>query len=196
MTKQLRDKKGQFAGSEGSGKVPPTHTPIPAPAATVDTPAKTDDIELVWARYQQNTPENTVNVSGDTFDFFGPQGMELEMVFEQIRILTTSEVKELAAQDRNPAADIAWNDVEQFAIQSGRDKLVAEGTRLAWMAAQETAARANAHWDATRDKSFTLMRDTVGALIMRDIIEPSSYDVLTKPWRTVFGFIHPDDDFI
>jgi len=66
-------------------------------------------------------------------------------------------------------------------------------------AAARDAAR-DAAWDAARAAAWDAARAAAGALVVRGLIKPgaswdrSAYDALTKPWRTVIGPIHPDDE--
>ena len=88
------------------------------------------------------------------------------------------------------------------------DRLVAigaaarEAAREAARGAARDAARFGAGvaaWDAAQVAVWFAARVAAGALVVRDLIDEATpwnqaaYDLLTGPWRTVIGPIHPDD---
>ena len=101
-------------------------------------------------------------------EVFGPQGEQVAALIERAGRLTRDEAKSLCA-----AGDAAWG--------------------AAWDAARDAAgvAAGVAAWRASRDAAWG-----AGALITRDLITREQYDLLTGPWRSTIGPIHPDDTFI
>ena len=59
--------------------------------------------------------------------------------------------------------------------------------------------RLDAAWDAARDAALNAALNAALALLCRDLIgqypgwDQDAYDLLTGPWRTAIGPIHPDD---
>lgn len=59
----------------------------------------------------------------------------------------------------------------------------------------------DAVWTASRTAAWIVARsvveeradNAVSGLIARDLISTEDYDILTRPWRTIIGPIHPDD---
>lgn len=101
----------------------------------------------------------------------GPQGSEVAALIERASQLTGEEIRSLDAE---------WDAARGAAWDAARD--------AAWDAARDGArdAASDAVWDAAR------------ALFVRDLISDDGftqnhYDILTRPWRTVIGPIHPDD---
>ena len=106
----------------------------------------------------------------------GPQGPQIVALIGRARELTGEEVRDL-----NAARDAAWDAARN----------------AAWNAAGDAAgcAARDAAWDAARYAA----RYAAAALVVRDLIgqhgfTQAHYDTLTRPWRTVIGPIHPDDE--
>lgn len=55
------------------------------------------------------------------------------------------------------------------------------------------AERLAAAWDAAWDAAGTAAWDAAGALVVRDHLDTHHYNILTLPWATTIGPIHPDD---
>ena len=133
---------------------------------------------------------------------FGPQWREVVSLVRRAAALTEAEVAELEYTDvaaRHPARDAAW--------------------RASWNAARGAAGRAeragswNAAWDAAWCAAWRATGNAAGdavglaagraawALVVRDLVgqygqyglTQEHYDVLTKPWASVIGKVHPDD---
>ena len=123
---------------------------------------------------------------------YGPQTEQVEELLVAIRDLTDDQQSALRVAVYLP--DVARN--------VARDAL--------WDAARGRFARlGDGMWDALRDEVLDALRwlfglptrnavwDTLRALIARDKIgntfTQEHYDLLTTPWRTTIGSIHPDD---
>lgn len=96
-------------------------------------------------------------------DTFGPQWEAMVALVRRAAVLTADEAHQLAA---------AW------------DAAGAQAGDAAWAAA----------WDAAGVDA----RDAARALALRDLIgqhgfTQGHYDLLTRPWATVIGPVHPDD---
>ncbi len=108
----------------------------------------------------------------------------------------------------------ALTDAEAFAMYSAwyavRDAVrdAAGAGDAAWYAAWNAAGAGDAAWyaaryaagDAVRGAGRTAWyaaRDAAGALAVRDLIgdtfTQAHYDLLTTPWASVIGPVHPDD---
>ena len=102
----------------------------------------------------------------------GPQGREVAALIETARGLTPDQLDALAAA-WDTTLDAAWG--------------------AAWAAAEAAvgaAARAaawGAVWTATRTAARDAAWAAALAVLVRDIITPEQYDLLTEPWRTVMG---------
>ena len=106
---------------------------------------------------------------------YGPQHEQVVAMIERTRVLTAEEVTALG---------VAW--------------YAAWGA--AWGAARGVARDAawDAAWGADRRAAWDAVGDAACALVVRDLIgqygfTQEQYDLLTGPWRTVIGPIHPDD---
>jgi hypothetical protein len=102
----------------------------------------------------------------------GPNGEAVAGFIEQARRLTPDQVGRLAAAwyaARDAARAAAW--------YAARDAARAAAWGAAWYAA----------WDAVGDAAgaaaWAAARDATLALMVRDLISPEHFDLLTKPWR-------------
>ena len=102
----------------------------------------------------------------------GPQGREVAALIETARGLTPDQL------DAINAARVA-------ALNSARDAAWYAALSAAQDAARKAALSAalNAAWDA----AMSAARDAFLAVLVRDLITPGQYDILTGPWRTVMG---------
>jgi plasmid maintenance system antidote protein VapI len=112
----------------------------------------------------------------DLADTFGPQWEQIVALVRRAAVLTPDEAKRLAAA-RDAARDAAW--------------------AAAWAAAWDAAWAAAAARAAARDAAWATGA-AAGALAARDLIgqhgfTQAHYDLLTGPWRTAIGPVHPDD---
>jgi hypothetical protein len=132
----------------------------------------------------------------DLADTFGPQWEHIVTLVRRCAILTGDEQQRLDAARVASAADAARNAARA----------------AAWFAAGAAArdAAGDAALEAARDAAGVAARDAAGdaarfaagdaarALVVRDLIGQHAftqqhYDLLTDPWRTVIGPVHPDD---
>jgi hypothetical protein len=146
-------------------------------------------IEQVGARYGFGTLDNDNADTWDSLkakvipditddmlsDTFGPQWEPIVALVRRAATLTFNEVWQLVA-----ARDVAW-----------------DGARGAAWDAARGAAR-DAAWDAARGAAWDTARDAAWGLVVRDLIgqhgfTQAHYDLLTQPWATVIGKVHPDD---
>ena len=131
----------------------------------------------------------------DLADTFGPQWEAIVALVRRAAVLTSGEAEQLqAAQD--PAMDAAWA-AKRVAAQDGVwDAAWSAARDAAWEAAW--AAVWYAAWDAARAAVWDAVWAAVWALTVRDLIgqhgfTQDHYDLLTGPWRSVIGPVHPDD---
>ena len=137
---------------------------------------------------------------------YGPQTSEIEKLIEVIRGLTDEQINDLSsivAWDAyyQAARDAAWHAAWCATLDEVR-YAARDATRDAtWGAAWDATRYAAWHaaWCATRDAARYAAWDAVEALLVRDLITDDGftqehYELLTWPWRTVIGPIHPDDE--
>jgi hypothetical protein len=123
----------------------------------------------------------------DLADTFGPQWEAIVALVRRASVLTADEAQRLAA---------AWGAARAAARAAARVAARDAGwvaARAAVWAAGRAAAR-DAGWVAARDAASV----AAGALAARDLIgqhgfTQAHYDLLTGPWRTLIGPVHPDD---
>ena len=105
----------------------------------------------------------------------GPQVDQLLALFDTAGRLTGDKFRDLAA---------AWNATGSAARDAARN--VARDA--AWDVAR------NAVWDAARDAARYAAYDAAWALVVRDCLPQEHYKTLTRPWASVIGKVHPDDE--
>ena len=126
----------------------------------------------------------------ESWKFFGPQGKEVVALVERAKKLSAEDCKKLdSALDSAWAS--AWDSARTSAWDSARDSAWASAWTSAWDSAS-ASARTSA-WDS----AWTSALASAG-LVSRDLIgkgkfTQEQYDILTIPWRTAIGPIHPDD---
>ena len=124
----------------------------------------------------------------------GPQGVQVAALVERCATLTADEVSRLNAA-RGTVRGVATRDATR-GIARGTARVAAWDAAL--YAATPGAAR-DAAWDAARCATRDAAGDAAGALVSRDLIghhpgwDQDAYDLLTGPWRSVIGPVHPDD---
>jgi hypothetical protein len=126
----------------------------------------------------------------DLADTFGPQWEAIVALVRRAAVLTPDEAERLAAA-RDAARAATWDAARAATWAATRAAAGAAGA-AAWAAAWDAAGAAAgaAAWDAAWDAA--------GALVVRDLIgqhgfTQEHYDLLTGPWRTAIGPVHPDD---
>ncbi len=162
-------------------------------------------IEQVGARYGFGTGDNDNADTWDSLkakvipditddmlaDTFGPQWEPIVALVRRAATLTPNEANQLD-DARGAAWDAAWD--------AARDAAGSAAWDAAWDAAGSAAW--DAAWDAARDATSGVAWDVaMGAargLVVRDLIgqhgfSQAHYDLLTQPWATVIGKVHPDD---
>lgn len=120
-----------------------------------------------------------------------PQAAEIDQVIDRAGRVTAEEVAAWPAvwQARFAAFEAAW-DVAFDAAWHATRAAAFEAAR----AVAEDRARSAGPWAA-----IFMAVTASGALLVRDLIDENTpwdqaaYDLLTAPWRTVIGPIHPDD---
>ena len=124
----------------------------------------------------------------DLADTFGPQWMAIVALVRRAAIMTDEE-KDRVAVAWAAAWDAAW-------VAAG-----AAARNAAWNAARNAARNAawNAAWVAAGAAAENAAWNAAWALSVRDLIgqhgfSQEHYDLLTGPWRSVIGPVHPDDE--
>ena len=123
----------------------------------------------------------------DLANTFGPQWEHIVALVRRAAVLTSGEAEQLLA-----ARDAAW-----YAARNAAWFAAMVAARDAAQAAAQAAARVAAR-DAARYAAWDAARDAARALAVRDLIgqhgfTQDHYDLLTGPWRSVIGPVHPDD---
>jgi hypothetical protein len=120
---------------------------------------------------------------------FGPNWSDGIDVVRKAAALTDQQAQAIRAA-WDAARDAAW--VAAW-VAAGDAAWVA-----AWVAARDAAgvaardAARGAAWDAARDAAGVAARDAALASVVRDLITPEQYDILTGPWVAVMGPIGGD----
>ena len=147
-----------------------------------------DDLGGDRPRHEYKVGATAVRVLAevDAHVALGPQGVQVAAFIERCATLTADEVSRLNAA-RGTVRGVATRDATR-----GIARGTARGT--AWGAALY-AATPGAAWGAARDAALgaawgLLLRDLIG---QRPGWDQGAYDLLTGPWRSVIGPVHPDD---
>jgi hypothetical protein len=149
--------------------------PQPGDAYLIEQVANRQGWGLGWNDAETTTVDDLKSVlvdhrdilDSDLADTFGPQWEAIVALVRRATIVTEDEAERLAA---------AW-----------------DAARAAAWAAARDAAR-----DAARGGAWGAARDAAGALVVRDLFghhgfTQAHYDLLTGPWASVIGPVHPDD---
>jgi len=128
-------------------------------------------------------------------DRFGPQTSTIEALLARAATLTEDEARTLDEAMTLDAARVAWD-----ALDAARDACWS-ATWVASRAATWDALDAcwSAIWVASWAATWVAAWDAVAALLVRDLIgkhgfTQDHYDLLARPWVTVIGPVHPDDE--
>ena len=118
----------------------------------------------------------------------GPQGREVAALIETARGLTPDQLDAIYAA-RGAAWGAAWDAAWGAAWYAAWGASRKAARDAAWNVARDAAR--GAAWDAALDTAWDAaldtVLDTVLAVLVRDLITPKQYDLLTGPWRTVMG---------
>lgn len=178
-------------------------SPVPGDAFLIEKVANrkgwgtrwNDDKATTWPQVRERLGHVEVTDT-DLAETFGPQWEHVVALVRRIVVLTDDEARRLAAA-RNAAAhsaagNAAWNAANAAARNTAARAAAREA---AWAAAQAAAWDAAAHYAAGNAAA----RDAAWALTLRDLVgqhgfTQQHYDVLTGPWASVIGPVHPDDE--
>ena len=105
----------------------------------------------------------------------GPQGEHVAALIDRARRIDRGAAAWVAA--REAAGDAAWVDARAAAWDDAWGDARVTAVDAAWVAAAALDAAGVA----------------AAALVVRDLTSAAHYDVLTGPWRSAIGPIHPDD---
>ena len=125
----------------------------------------------------------------------GPQADQLLALLDTAARLTGDNLRDLAAA-WDAARDAAWDAARDAARNAARDA----ARNAAWDAARNAARNAawdaarNAAWDAAWYAAWYAAWDAARALVVRDCLPQEHYETLTRPWVSVIGKVHPDDE--
>jgi len=142
---------------------------------------------------------------------FGPQWESIVALVRRAAVITPDEAQKVGAARgaawgaaRGAAKDAAWDAawvaawvaVRAAARDAARAAARDDARDAAWAAVRAAAwdAAVAAAWDA----AWAAVWDAAWALVTRDLIgqhgyTQSHYDLLTRPWASVIGPVHPDD---
>ena len=121
----------------------------------------------------------------------GPQADQLLDLFDTAERLTGDQFWDLAAAwnaTRDADGNAAWRAAVDAAWGAAR-----RAARSAAMAAAGYAAW-DAAWRAAWDADGNAAWDAAEALVVRDCLPQEHYETLTRPWASVIGKVHPDDE--
>jgi len=135
----------------------------------------------------------------DLVDTFGPQALEIVAQVRRMYELTMAQWDRLAASwaaSWDAAWAASWDAAWAASVAASRAASVA-ASRTASVEASVDASR-DASVAASRTASVEVSRDASLALNSRDLIgqhgfTQEHYDLLSGPWRTTIGRLHPDD---
>jgi hypothetical protein len=127
----------------------------------------------------------------DLADTFGPQWEHVVALVRRAAVLAADEVQQLVAA-RVAARVAAWDAAWSAARDAARDAAGYAAGYAAWHATRSAA------WSAAMDAARYAARYAAWALAICDLIgqhgfTQEHYDLLTGPWRSVIGPVHPDD---
>jgi hypothetical protein len=179
--------------------------PIPGDAYLVEQVARrqgwgtdwNDDTSTKWPMVRERLARIEVT-DADLADTFGPQWVAIVALVRRAAVLTADEAQRLAAAHAaNAAANAAARDGSGDAAGAVARDAKAAGD-AAWAVARDAKAAGVAARAAAQIAAQIAALDVAWALVMRDLIGQHGftqvyYDVLTGPWRTVIGPVHPDD---
>ena len=124
----------------------------------------------------------------------GPQADQLLALLDTAERLTGDKLRELAAA-RRATGNAAWYaavhagvHAAHAGVHAARGAAVHAARGAAGYAARNAAR--NATWDAAVDAAV----DAAEALVVRDRLPQEHYETLTRPWVSVIGKVHPDDE--
>ena len=123
---------------------------------------------------------------------FGPQWGSIVALVQRCHTLTPDEVQKLAAAWAASRA-AAWAAARDAAWAAAGDRAAAGAAAwvAAWAAASNRAAAGAAAWVAAGVAArAAATRDLIG----QHGYTQAHYDLLTRPWATVIGPVHPDDE--
>jgi hypothetical protein len=178
-----------------------------------------DDENTHWVDVRERIARIEIT-DADLADTFGPQWEQIVALVRRAAVLTVDEAERLAAAwavALDTAGDSTWDAARAAAGDAAWAVALDTAGDSTWDAAW---AAWDATWAAARDAALDVARDAARdaaldatwaawnaagvaarALAARDIIgqhgfTQDHYDLLTGPWRTVIGPVHPDDDHI
>ena len=143
----------------------------------------------------------------DLAETFGPQWEAIVVLVRRAAALTVDEALGLsaaraaawdaaraaAAAAAGAAAGVAAREAARVAAREAARAAAGDAARdAAWAAAWDAA------WDAAWAAAGVAAADAAWALAVRDFIGQHDliqehYDLLTRPWASVIGSVHPDD---
>ena len=121
----------------------------------------------------------------------GPQADQLIALFDTAERLTGDQFRDLAAA-WTASMTAAWDAAMEAAGDAAMDAAMEAAGDAAMEAAMEAAgdAAGNAAGNAARYAAW----DAARALVVRDCLPQEHYETLTRPWASVIGKVHPDDE--
>lgn len=127
-------------------------------------------------------------MNASTTTTYGPNTALVERVIEQAQAMTSEQAEELAAWDA--ARDHFLNPVIATAQHAAR--IVGRGVyrNVAGKAAWDATAVRTYYMETACDTALAARNaawDAAAACVVRDLITPEQFDLLTAPWVSVFG---------
>lgn len=150
-----------------------------------------DDEGTEWVMVRERIIAGIETTDEMLADTFGPQWAAVVALVRRAAVLTPDETQRLAAA--RAAARTAPRDAVRAAAWTAAWAVAHDAARYAAQDAARDAVRAAA-WTAV----WAVAWDAAQALVVRDLVgqhgfTQAHYDLLTRPWATVIGPVHPDD---
>ena len=155
-----------------------------------------------WNDNDQRTAGEVINYlrSAEITDIdlaltFGPQWQAIVALVRRAAVLTDQDTRDLYViwgTDRDDARNRVWDATHNAARNDAQDAAY-DATSGAAHEVTSGAAR-----DPAREAAREAARDAAWALVVRDLIgqrgfTQAHYNLLTGPWASVIGPVHPDD---
>lgn len=163
--------------------VPTDCTGMELPCRLLEVEAVGEVTEPNWALpHKRAGIEFRVLREAPATEALGPQGEHVAALISSIHDITSDGAERLV---------LAWAAAWDSALDSALDAARRAALAATWAATRDAALYAA--WTHELCVGRDVAEDVALALLVRDLITTEDYDILTRPWRTAVGPIHPDD---
>lgn len=141
---------------------------------------------------------DTPNESGfrQTRSDYGPHAEQVYAFCAKLGSITPEQARAVDEWTRTARGFAAtavrgWaHDQTPSEFRNARFDAVADAVHEVW---QVLGGRRNTYPTDVVESVAMTAGHAVVALVLRDMLDPGDYDLLTEPMRTLFGRLHPDD---